>query len=136
MLLRKLVLGAAIIFASIGSSAIVGAADQDILRGNTKENDPINYIMLESIGLAGSFEIPNERLSGWLTDTLAHTTNKAMVKSDDSKVEPDSMNHVTEENNQGAQKAERISQQRAKRRALRQVTQSFKPESKPIHQPR
>ena len=136
MFLRKLVLGAAIISASIGSSATVGAAEQDMLSGNTKEKDPINHIMLVSIGLAGSFEASNERLSDWLTETIAHTTNNAMTNSDASNAEPDSINGVIVENNQRFQKAKRTSQQRAKRRALRQMTQSFKPESKPIHQPK
>ncbi len=147
MFLRKLISSFLILSASIGSSIIVGADVQYMFGVNAKEMDPINCIMLESIGLARSLETPKERLSDWLTDTLAHTTNNAMANSEASKVELDSFRDILEKSDkraleaecnaqQRAHKAERKAQQTSQRKALRQVTQSFKAQVKPIHQPR
>lgn len=127
MFLRKLISGAVIISASVGSSIVMGAGAQDVLRINTEGLEQGSSVVLVP-------QAPTDRLAELHTNLFGvfllfeQLSLKVLVDDDLLK------RKAADLDQKSAQKAELKAQQKAQRQALRRVTKSFKPSSNSSHQ--
>lgn len=131
MFLRKLISGAVIVSASIGSSIALGARAQDVLRINTEGLE-------QGSSVAWVPEAPTHRSAVSIEELRANLFsvyslfNHLSLKTpfDDALLK----SNAVYLDHKRVQKAERIAVHNKQRKALRRVAQSFKPSAKSRYQ--